>query len=336
MEQLNNITFDENGKILFVHNRICLKLDCKSSKLYQKTILLMTPEEQYNLKKQILVPSFIFSQFETKSTGQKLIGDEYSNKVALCFQHLTGKTQKYYLKYKTLPDWAQLKQHAKKVGKVYLPDPKRAQNYYWSGHRYSRQALYKINLFDISETKTVETKDVASLDAHMTIETEHIVLPVGPISETSQNFDAIQFLEAEPIPSTSAKRVKLHKEWHQDQLRSETDSDESDTTVMVQAKKPKITDSNACLILQKDLGTKVQVAEVKIQKLTEDLELNKLQTVKLLAEVEQMKLLLGTKESHSLTESTSLLQRAQQSITLTSGEIILLIMINLFKFLSKP
>ena len=105
---------------------------------------------------------------------------------------------------------------------------------------------------------------------------------------------------------------------------------------MVQAKKPKITDSNACLILQKDLGTKVQVAEVKIQKLTEDLELNKLQTVKLLAEVEQMKLLLGTKESHSLTESTSLLQRAQQSITLTSGEIILLIMINLFKSLSKP
>ena len=28
MAQLNNITFDENGKILFVQNRISLKSDC--------------------------------------------------------------------------------------------------------------------------------------------------------------------------------------------------------------------------------------------------------------------------------------------------------------------
>ena len=92
MAQLSDITFDENGKILFVHNRICLKSDCKSSKLYQKTILLMSPEKQHNLKKQILVPSMLFSQFETKCTGEKLITDEYSNKVALCFQHLTKIT----------------------------------------------------------------------------------------------------------------------------------------------------------------------------------------------------------------------------------------------------
>ena len=127
MAQLTDITFDENGKILFVHNRICLKSDCKSSKLYQKTILLMSPEQQHNLKKQILVPSMLFSQFETKSTGEKLISDEYSNKVALCFQHLTRKTQNYYLKHKALPDWAELKQHSNKVGKVYVPDPKRGQ-----------------------------------------------------------------------------------------------------------------------------------------------------------------------------------------------------------------
>ena len=57
----------------------------------------MSPEEQHNLKKQILVPSFLFSQFETKPSGEQLVADKYSFKVALYFQHLTRKTQNYYL-----------------------------------------------------------------------------------------------------------------------------------------------------------------------------------------------------------------------------------------------
>ena len=390
MAQLTDITFDENGKILFVHNRICLKSDCKSSKLYQKTILLMSPEEQHNLKKQILVPSLLFSQFETKSTGEKLIADEYSNKVALCFQHLTRKTQNYYLKHKALPDWAELKQHSKKVGKVYLPDPKRGQNYYWSGHRYSKQALYRINLFQLPETKTVETKDVASLDVHMVIETEHIV---QAISDTS-DIDDVQF--EVPVPSTSVRlhktwhedqlrsetdissdesdadvlvqakkptftekdvsqlpstSVRLHKTWHEDQLRSETDNstDESDAVVMVQAKKcrytkkdelavvpsvitlseitqiPRNEDSAHYLKVQKLLVSQLQVEEVKNQKLTEELELSRLQTVKLLAENEQMKIQFAAKESCSvsLRESPSLLHRAQP-LALKPGKIIII------------
>ena len=67
--------------------QICLKSDCKSAKLYK----LMSPQEQHLLKNQILVPTFLFSQFETKSTGEKLVSDEYSYKVALYFQFLTKK-----------------------------------------------------------------------------------------------------------------------------------------------------------------------------------------------------------------------------------------------------
>ena len=162
MAQLNDVTFDQSGKVIFVHNRICLKSDCRSTKLYQKTILLMSAEKQHYLKKQILVPSFLFSQFETKSTGEKLVADEYSYKVAICFQHLTRKTQFYYLKHKVLPDWAQIKQHAKKVGKVHAPDPKKSQNYCWSGYKYSRQALYKQNLFEFSEN----TDSIPTLPQH--------------------------------------------------------------------------------------------------------------------------------------------------------------------------
>ena len=40
MAQLNDVTFDQNNKVLFVHNRRCLKLDCKSANLYKKNIVI--------------------------------------------------------------------------------------------------------------------------------------------------------------------------------------------------------------------------------------------------------------------------------------------------------
>ena len=338
MAQLNDITFGENGKILFVHNRICLKSDCKSPKLYQKTILLMTPEEQHNLKKQILVPSVMFSQFETKSTGEKLVADEYSNKVALCFQHLTRKTQNYYLKHKALPDWAEIKQHPNKVGKVHVPDPKRGQKYYWSGLRYSRQALNQLNLFELPKTNTVEIEKVASL------ENEH---SVQPISDSTAN----DIQSAMPLPSTS---VRLNKRWHADQLRSESsDESDSDAVIMVEAKKSKFTekeqlavvlsvitsskstqtlptneDSAHYLIIQKALASQLQVEQLKNQKLTEELELSKLDIVKLLAQVEKFKMQLAKRELQSMIfqGSPSLLHKAKPS-TLTPGERIEIIML---------
>jgi hypothetical protein len=339
MAQCNDVTFDESGRVLFVHNRICLKSDCQSTKLYKQKILFMSSEEERNLKKQILVPSFLFGQFETKASGEKLVSDDYSYKVSLCFQHLTRQTQNFYLKNKVLPDWAQIKQHAKKIGKVHSPYPKKGQNYFWSGHRYSRQALNQKNLFQLPETKSVETKDVASLDVRKAIETEHLV-------QDSSDNDDIQLTV--PLPSTS---VGLQKTWHADQLRSETESssDESDAVVLVQAKKPRFTKKDNLAIepsvitsseiteiprnedfahylkVQKLLVSQLQVEEVKNQKLTEELKLSKLQTVNLLAKNEQMKIQLAAKESQSISskESTSLLHRAQPS-TLRQGEIIMI------------
>ena len=226
-----------------------------------------------------------------------MVPDKFSNQVALCFAHLTAKTQKYYTDHKILPPWADLVAY-KKVGPK-IPNSKKGEHYKWTGIKYnrkalkeqnlfnlqtietlnaiqienhhtpqprksgptilvpnkiksktiraqlhmaietehlvesvddSRQDLYKINLFELPQTKTVETKDVASLDVHMAIETEHIV---QAISDT-RDIDDVQFEVA--VPSTS---VRLHKTWHEDQLRSETDisSDESDADVLVQAKK---------------------------------------------------------------------------------------------------
>ena len=76
--------------------------------------------------------------------------------------------------------------------------------------------------------------------------------------------------------------------------------------------------------MQKLLVSQLQVEEVKNQKLTEELKLSKLQTVKLLSENEQMKIQLAAKESQSISlrESTSLLHRAGPS-TLRQGEIIM-------------
>jgi hypothetical protein len=187
MSQSNNVTFDGSGKVLFVHNQICLKSECKSTKMYK----LKSSQEQNHLKKQILVPSFLFNQFETKSTGEKLVSDDYSNKVALCFQHLTNKTQSYYLEHKVLPDWAELKQQAKKVGKLHAPYPRKGVNYFWFGHKYSRQALYKRNLFKFPPTNSYETVEIASLDVTMTIDVEQVpVLSAGPST-------------ADPIPGPS-------------------------------------------------------------------------------------------------------------------------------------
>ena len=77
--------------------------------------------------------------------------------------------------------------------------------------------------------------------------------------------------------------------------------------------------------MQKLLVSQLQVEEVKNQKLTEELKLSRLQTVKLLAKNEQMKIQLATKESQSISlrESTSLLHRAEPS-TLRQGKIIMI------------
>ena len=163
MAQLNDITFDDNGRVLFVHNRVCLKSDCRSTTLYKKTILLKSLEEQRYLKKQILVPSSLFSQFETKSTGEKLVADEYSEKVALCFQHLTNQTQQFYLKNKILPDWAQIKQHPAKVGKIHSKNAEKGQKSFWFGHKYNRKALYRHNLFELSQRADITPQPTSSI-----------------------------------------------------------------------------------------------------------------------------------------------------------------------------
>ena len=89
---------------------------------------------------------------------------------------------------------------------------------------------------------------------------------------------------------------------------------------------PRNEDSAHYLKVQKLLVSQLQVEEVKNQKLTEELEFSRLQTVKLLAKNEQMKIELATKDSQSvsLRESPSLLHRAEPS-TLRPGEIVKLI-----------
>jgi hypothetical protein len=146
----SDVEYDEqSGRILYVYNRICLKADCSFRKLkHQKTTrcLSMSAPQKKELQKQILLPSFLFSHFETKLSGDKLVSDKFSYKVALCFEHLTTETQTYYRKHKVLPENAQIKQNAAKIGKVYSPSLRTNQNYYWTGIKYSRQALH--NLFE--------------------------------------------------------------------------------------------------------------------------------------------------------------------------------------------
>ena len=147
---LSDVEYDEqSGRILYVYNRICLKSNCIFRKVQHKKTskyLSMSAEQKRELQKQILVPSFLFSLFETKLSGEKLVPDKFSNKVALCFEHLTTETQSYYRKNKVLPKNAKIKQHVSKIGKVNSPSPETSQNYYWTGIKYSRQALY--NLFE--------------------------------------------------------------------------------------------------------------------------------------------------------------------------------------------
>ena len=154
----SDVEYDEqSGRILYVYNRICLKSNCIFRKLQHKKTtryLSMSGEQKRELQKQILVPSFLFSQFETKLSGEKLVSDKFSNKVALCFEHLIKKTQSYYRKHKVLPKNAQIKQHVAKIGKVYSPSPETSQNYCWTGIKYSRQALY--NLFESPQNMDVE------------------------------------------------------------------------------------------------------------------------------------------------------------------------------------
>ena len=141
------------------------------------------------------------------------------------------------------------------------------------------------------------------------------------------------------------------KAWHPNQLCSESSDDsESDVLPVLPTKRLRIPDKKQLvdvplivtvsestqtppinedsahyLIVEKALSSQLQIQEIKNQKLNKELEFSRLQTVKILAEVDQMKIQLQTKVSQSVTlrESPTLLNRAEPS-TLRPGEIIML------------
>ena len=161
----------------------------------------------------------------------------------------------------------------------------------------------------------------------------------------SDNIDNTNIQSAVPMQSTS---VRLKKRWHSDQLCSESESDSDAVEVLPAPKKLKqveqllvlpsvITisegtqtfpikeDSADYLTVHKALVSQLQVEELKNKKLTQQLELGRFETVKLLSQVEHFQIQFAKDKSQSITlrGSPSLLHRAAPS-TLRPGEIIMI------------
>ena len=99
--------YDTNVKPLFVYKR----------QQYQDraSTQTMSSEELCEKEKQILVPSFIFSQFEINDDGQEFIPDQLGNKVALCFAHFQERLEHIIINSKCfLPGLMSLKNILKK------------------------------------------------------------------------------------------------------------------------------------------------------------------------------------------------------------------------------
>ena len=114
-------------------------------------IKAMSSKELREKEKQILVPCFIFSQFETNEYGQPFIQDQLGEKVALCFVHFSDKTQAFYNKFQVHPPWAIVTQ--KYPYKVFV-QKKVNGDYKWTGIKCNREALKPENLIFFSQPST--------------------------------------------------------------------------------------------------------------------------------------------------------------------------------------
>ena len=188
-------------KPVFVYNRVCIKSDCiYKRKTHEQKIKIkaMSTEQLRDKEKQILVPSFMFDQFETNEYGQQIIPVHLGDKLALCYVHLTSETRKFYNEFKVLPPWARVVQ--KDPQKVFV-QKKVNGDYKYTGIKVKHEAL-KSPLF-----LSAHQNDLA--DSQAGTSSENIELQPRARSESSN--DEPDTTRPSVIPQTPAVQNLLVK-----------------------------------------------------------------------------------------------------------------------------